>query len=251
MTFIFNLVEYNCFDSQGAGLVLNALNTAVQYQIENSITGVVTYHFSRPYLEEPEKLRFIEFYDSEKVFWEHSMDSRVSKALMITFDTQIRKSFDWWVLYSEDIGTKVRETIATLNGIEVSAIQEHVNMEYKSNSNLEPVLFVGKSTQGQDNLLAFLKQQEGLFSDSALYQLAFQDPARDFHLISLWPSQEDILNSIVQLDLPEMDLYAQIYSGQTHTNLLEQVFKPWHPEFFTEPEAGYCLHPKWYQRKNK
>ena len=246
MTFIFNLVEYTCFDSQGADTVLNALNTAARYQIENAITGVVTYHFSRPSMEEPEKLRFIEFYSSEQVFWEHGMDPEVGRALMSTFDPQIRKSFDWWALFSNDIGAKVRETVATLNGIEVSPFQEHVNLDFNSKFDLEPVFFVGKSSKNQENLQALLEQDGGLFSESALYQLSFQDPTGDFHFISLWPSQEDIIASQIQVELPETELHAQIYLGETLTNRIQKIFEPWNPEYLKVPEAGYCIHPKYY-----
>jgi quinol monooxygenase YgiN len=252
MTFIFNLVEYTCFDSHGADKVLNALNKAAQYQIDNSITGVLTYHFSRPSMGEPEKLRFIEFYTSEKAFWEHGMDPMVNKELMSTFDPKIRKSFVWWALYSNDIGTTVRETVATLKGIEVSPVQEHVNLNYNIRYKLEPVLFVGNLSKKQENLQIFLEQNEGLFSESALYQLSFKDPLGDFHIISLWPSQEDIINSLIQLDLPEMELYSQIYLGnEIPPNHLKKIFEPWNPEFLTAPEAGYCLHPKYYQIENE
>jgi hypothetical protein len=246
MTFIFNLVEYTCFDSQGADKVLNALNKAAQYQIDNSITGVLTYHFSRPSMEEPEKLRFIEFYTSEKAFWEHGMDPMVSKELMSTFDPNIRKSFVWWALYSNDIETKVKETVAILKGIEVSPVQKHVHLNYKSRFILEPVLFVGKLSKKQNNLKIFLEQSEGSFSESAIYQFFFNDPIGNFHIISLWPSQEDIINSLIQLDLPEVELRSQIYLGKENpTNRLKKIFKPWNPKFLIKPEAGYCFHPKY------
>ena len=252
MTFIFNLVEYSCFDTQGADTVLNALNTAARYQIDNSITGVLTYHFSRPSMEEPEKLRFIEFYTSEKAFWEHGMEPDVSKALMLTFDPNIRKSFVWWALYSNDIDTKVRETVATLNGIEVSPVQEHVYLEFNSKFNLEPVLFVAKFSKNQENLETFLEQNEGLFSEAALYHFSFNDPIGDSHIISLWPSQEDVINSLGQLDLPNMELRPQIYLGKkSPKSPLKNIFEPWNPEFLAEPESGYCLHPQYYQNENE
>jgi quinol monooxygenase YgiN len=96
---IFFEVEYSCFNPQSADKVLISLDKAAQYQIEHSITGVLTYHFSRPSAEEPEKLRFIEFYASEKAFWEHGLDPAVGKELMSTFDPNVRKSFSWWALY--------------------------------------------------------------------------------------------------------------------------------------------------------
>ena len=245
---IFFLVEYTCFNPQGADKVLNSLSRAAQYQIDNSITGVLTYHFSRPSMEEPEKLRFIEFYTSEKAFWEHSMEPMVSKELMVSFDPNIRKSFSWWAFYSNDIEKRVKETVATLKGIEVSPVQKHVNLNYRSRFVLEPVLFVGKLSKKQDNLKVFLEQNEGSFSESAIYQFFFNDPMGDFHIISLWPSQEDIVNSLIQLDLPEAELRSQIYLGKENpTNLLKEIFEPWNPRFLTKPEAGYCLHPKYIE----
>jgi hypothetical protein len=245
---IFFLVEYTCFNPQGADKVLDSLSRAAQYQIDNSITGVLTYHFSRPSMEEPEKLRFIEFYTSEKVFWEHSMEPMVSKELMVSFDPNIRKSFSWWAFYSNDIEKRVKETVATLKGIEVSPVQKHVNLNYKSRFILEPVLFVGKLSKKQNNLKVFLEQNEGSFSESAIYQFLFNDPMGDFHIISLWPSQEDIINSLIQLDLPEAELRSQIYLGKGNpTNRLKGIFEPWNPRFLTKPEAGYCLHPKYIE----
>ncbi len=248
---IFFLVEYICFDPQGADKVINALNKAAQYQIDNSITDVLTYHFSRPSMEEAEKLRFIEFYISEKAFWEHSMEPIVSKEIMVSFDPTIRKSFSWWAFYSNDIETKVKETIATLGGIEVSPIQKHVNLNYKSKFRLDPVLFVGKLSKKQNILKIFLEQNEGLLSESAIYQIMFKDPIGDFHIISLWSSHDDIINSLIQLDLPKTELQSQIYLGKKNpTNQLKKILKPWNPKFLTKPEAGYCLHPKYYQIKN-
>lgn len=245
---IFFLVEYTCFDPQGADKVLNSLSRAAQYQIDNSIAGVLTYHFSRPSMEEPEKLRFIEFYTSEKAFREHSMEPMVSKELMVSFDPNIRKSFSWWALYSNDIEKRVKETVATLKGIEVSPVQKHVNLNYKSRYISEPVLFVGKLSKRQNNLEVFLEQNEGSFSESAIYQFLFNDSMGDFHIISLWPSQEDIVNSLIQLDLPEAELRSQIYIGQENpTNRLRKIFEPWNPRFLTKPEAGYCLHPKYIE----
>ena len=244
---IFYLVEYTCFDPQGADKVINALNKAAQYQIDYSITGVLTYHFSRPSMEETEKLRFIEFYITEKAFWEHSMEPVVSKELMLVFDPKIRKSFSWWAVYSNDIGSQVKETTAALEGIEVSPVQKHVNLKYRSKFKIEPVLFVGKISNNQDILKTFLEQNEGSFSESAIYQMMFKDPIGDFHIISLWSSQDDIINSLIQLDLPKIELQSQIYLGKRNpTNQLKESFEPWNPKFLTEPEAGYCLHPKYY-----
>jgi quinol monooxygenase YgiN len=245
---IFFLVEYTCFNPQGADKVLDSLSRAAQYQIDNSITGVLTYHFSRPSMEEPEKLRFIEFYTSEKAFWEHSMEPMVSKELMVSFDPNIRKSFSWWAFYSNDIEKRAKETVATLKGIEVSPFQKHVNLNYRSRFILEPVLLVGKLSKKQNNLRVFLEQNEGSFSESAIYQFFFNDPMGDFHIISLWPSQEDIISSLIQLDLPEAELRSQIYLGKENpTNRLKGIFEPWNPRFLTEPEAGYCLHPKYIE----
>lgn len=245
---IFFLVEYTCFNPQGADKVLSSLSRAAQYQIDNSITGVLTYHFSRPSMEEPEKLRFIEFYTSEKAFWEHSMEPVVSRELMVSYDPSIRKSFSWWALYSNDIERKVRETVATLNGIELSPAQKHVNLNYKSRSIIEPVLLVGKFSKERDNLKAFLEQNEGSFSESAIYQFFFDDTVGDFHVISLWPSQEDVVNSLIQLELPEAELHLQIYLGKENpTSRLKKIFEPWNPRFLNKPEAGYCLHPKYIE----
>jgi hypothetical protein len=70
----------------------------------------------------------------------------------------------------------------------------------------------------------------------------------DFHIISLWPSQEDIINSLIQLDLPEAELRSQIYLGKENpTNRLKEIFEPWNPRFLAKPEAGYCLHPKYIE----
>jgi len=250
MTFIFNFVEYTCFDLQGADRVLHALKKAAQYQIDNSITGVVTYHFSRPSAEEPEKLRFIEFYTSEKVFWEHAMEPTVSKELAITFDPAIRKSFSWSAVYSNDIETRLKDTVATLQAIEVTPVYKHVNLNYRSKSKLEPVLFVGKLSKGQEILRIFLEQNKNLLSESAIYQFFFEDPARDFHMISLWPSQADIIQSLNQVDLPEIEIQSQIYTGKEKpTNRLIMIFKPWDPRFLANPEAGYCFHPKYDPRR--
>jgi hypothetical protein len=245
---IFFLVEYTCFDPQGADKVLSSLSRAAQYQIDNSITGVLTYHFSRPSMEDPEKLRFVEFYTSEKAFWEHSMEPMVSRELMVSYDPTIRKSFSWWALYSDDIEDKVKETVATLKGVEVSPVQKHVNLNCKSRFILEPVLFVGKLSKERNNLKAFLEQNEGSFSESAIYQFFFDDTIGDFHVISLWPSQEDIVNSLTQLELPEAELRSQIYLGKENpTNQLRRIFEPWNPRFLNKPEAGYCVHPKYVE----
>lgn len=243
---IFFLVEYTCFNLQGVDRVLNSLSRAAQYQIDNSITGVLTYHFSRPSKEEPEKLRFIEFYTSEKAFWEHSMEPVVSKELMVTFDPSIRKSFSWWALYSNDVEKRVKDTVATLKGVKVSPVREYVNLNHGSRSILEPVLFVGKSSRQQDGLRVFLEQNAASFSKSAIYQFSFNDPMGNLHIISLWPSQEDVIDSLIQLDLPEAELRSQIYLGKGNpTDRLRRIFEPWNPEFCARPEAGYCLHPKY------
>jgi quinol monooxygenase YgiN len=243
---VFFLVEYTCFNPQGADKVLNSLSKAAQYQIDNSITGVLTYHFSRPSMEEPEKLRFIEFYTSERAFWAHSMEPVVSRELTVSFDPNIRKSFSWWALYSSDIERRVKETVAAMKGIEVSPVQKHVNLNYRSRFVLEPVLFVGKSSKEQNALRVFLEQNQGLLSESTIYQFSFNDPMGDFHIISLWPSQEDVIDSLIQLDLPSAELRSQIYLGKGNpTNRLRKIFEPWNPRFLTKPEAGYCLHPKY------
>jgi hypothetical protein len=246
MAFIFNLVEYTCFNPHDADKVLNSLSKAAQYQIDNSITGVLTYHFSRPSVEEPEKLRFIEFYTSEKVFWEHGMDPEVGKELMSTFNPNIRKSFSWWALYPNDIEKSVKETTITLGGIEISTFQKHVNLNYKYRSIQDPVLFVGKLPKNQNKLKVFLEQNIGSFSESALYQFVFNDPMGDLHIISLWPSQEDLIDSLNHLDLPNVELRPQIYLGKAApAERFKKIFEPWNPRFLTKPEAGYCLHPKW------
>ncbi len=243
---IFFVVEYTCFNPQGAAKVLDAFGKAAQYQIDNSITGVLTYHFSRPSKEEPEKLCFIEFYTSENAFWEHSMDPVVGNELMVSFDPQIRKSFSWWAIYSNDIEKQVKDTVTTLGGFEVSPVQRYVNLNYKSRFNGEPVLLVGKWSKTQNQLHGFLDQNESSFFESALYQFVFNDPTGDFHIISLWPNQNDIINSLIQFDLPDVEIRAQIYLGkETPTNQLKRIFAPWKPEYRTKPEAGYCLHPKY------
>jgi len=241
---IFNLVEYTCFNQQGAETVLNALRKAAQYQLDHSITGVITYHFSRPATNEPEKLRFIEFYTSAKVFWEHSMDPEVGNELMKTFDPTIRKSFSWWAIYSEDIETNVKETVAILGGIEVTPIEQHINLNYASEFNLEPVFLVGKVSEEPSILQGFLNQKGEPFSESTIYQFAFTDQSGDLHLISLWPNQADLINSLRQLELPEAELGAQIYLGNVKCSpQLKQIFAPWNPKFLTTPNAGYCLYP--------
>ncbi len=246
---IFFVVEYTCFNPQGATKVLNSLSKAAQYQIDNSITGVVTYHFSKPSRDEPENLRFIEFYVSEKAFWEHSSDPVVGNELMISFDPTIRKSFSWWAFYMENIEKRVKDTVTTLGGVEVSPVHEHVNLNYKSRFALEPVLFVGKWSKKYDYIQEFLEQNEGSFSGSALYQFAFKDPTGNFQVISLWPSQEDLINSLIHLHLPEGELRSQIYIGkETPSDQLREIFEPWKPEFLTKPEAGYCLHPKYKEQ---
>ncbi len=246
MAFIFNLVEYICFNPHDADKVLISLSKAAQYQIDNSITGVFTYHFSRPSVEEPEKLRFIEFYTSEKAFWEHGMDPAVGKELMSTFDPNIRKSFSWWALYPNDVEKSVKETILTLGGIEISPTQKYVNLNYNSRSIHDPVLFVGKLPKNQNKLRIFLEQNARTFSESALYQFIFNDPMGYFHVISLWPSQEDLIDSLIHLDLPHVELRPQIYLGKiAPANRLNKIFEPWNPIFLTKPEAGYCLHPKY------
>jgi hypothetical protein len=111
---------------------------------------------------------------------------------------------------------------------------------------LEPVLFVGKLSKEPKNLRGFLEQHARLLSESAIYQFFFQDALGAFHLISLWPTQKDLINSLRQLDLPETDLQSQIYLGdKSPTNHLKTIFEPWNPKFLTTPEAGYCFHPKY------
>jgi quinol monooxygenase YgiN len=245
---IFFLVEYTCFDPQSADKVLDSLSKAAQYQIDNSITGVLTYHFSRPSMKEPEKLRFLEFYTSEKAFWEHSMEPIVSRELMGTYDPNIRKSFSWWALYSNEIGRRVKETVATLKGIEVSAVQKHVNLDFKSRPVLEPVLLVGKFSKEQNSLKVFLEQNEGPFSESAIYQFFFDDPMGDSYIISLWPSEESMISSLIQLELPEAELCSQIYLGKEGpTSRSRRIFVPWKTRFLSKPEAGYCLHPSYIE----
>ncbi|MBN2152125.1 MAG: hypothetical protein JW839_11800 [Candidatus Lokiarchaeota archaeon] len=222
------------------------MSKAAQYQIDNSIKGVLTYHFSRPSAEEPEKLRFIEFYTSEKAFWEHGMDPAVGKELMSTFDPNIRKSFSWWAFYPNNTEKSVKETAATLGAIEILPVQNHVNLNYRSRFVVEPVLFVGKLPKNQIILRSFFEQNREPFCESALYHFVFTDSLGELHVISLWSSQDDIIDSLIRIDLPGLELQPHIYLGKgTPTKRLRKIFEPWNPKFLTKPEAGYCLHPKY------
>ena len=174
------------------------------------------------------------------------MDPVVGRELMISFDPHIRKSFSWWAIYSNDIEKRVKDTVTTLGGFEVSPVQKHVNLNYKSRFDGEPVLFVGKWSKTQDNLQVFLEQNKRSFFESTLYQFVFNDPTGDFYMISLWPNQNDIISSLVQFGLPEVEMRSQIYlEKETPTKQLKKIFAPWKPEYRTKPEAGYCLHPKY------
>ncbi len=174
------------------------------------------------------------------------MDPVVGKELMISFDPHIRKFFSWWAIYSNDIEKRVKDTVTTLGGCEVSPVQEHVNLNGKSRFDGEPVLFVGKWSKTQDTLQIFLEQNKRSFFGSVLYQFVFNNPTGDFHMISLWPNQNDMIYSLNQLDLPEAEIRAQIYLGKERpTKQLKKIFAPWKPEYRTKPEAGYCLHPKY------
>jgi hypothetical protein len=241
---IFFLVDYSCHDSQGADKVLNALRIVAQYQIDHTISGVVTYHFSRPSDEEPEKLRFLELYASDKAFWDHSSNLTVSQALMITFNPEIRKSFSWWSFFSEDVEKNVRDTVATLNGIELSPIQEQFNLDSGKGMKGEPVLFIGRFPENI-GIISSLESIEAIFSELALYHIVLRDPEGELHLVTLWSTQNTVINALEGVELPELEFQSsQVYNGSDKaSSRLINVFEPWNPEYLTEPEAGYCLHP--------
>ncbi|NMC05067.1 MAG: hypothetical protein GYA24_07650 [Candidatus Lokiarchaeota archaeon] len=105
---------------------------------------------------------------------------------------------------------------------------------------------MGKMPKSQDDLRSFFEQDGGTFSESALYHFVFNDSVGELHMISLWPSQDDVTGSLIQLDLPKTELQAQLYLGKgTPTKRLRKIFEPWNPKFLFKPEAGYCLHPKY------
>jgi hypothetical protein len=141
-----------------------------------------------------------------------------------------------------------RKNRETLGGIEISPVQDHVNLNYRSKFALEPVLFVGKLPKNQITLRSFFEQNGGAFSESALYQFIFNDTMGELHIISLWPSQEDLINSLILLDLPEVELRPQIYMGKVSpAKRFKKIIEPWNPKFLTKPEAGYFLHPKFVE----
>jgi hypothetical protein len=105
---------------------------------------------------------------------------------------------------------------------------------------------VAKLPKNQNDLRSFFEQNGGAFSESALYHFVFNDSMGELHVISLWPSQDDVIGSLIRYNLPEAELQPQIYLGKgTPTNRLRKIFEPWNPQFLTKPEAGYCLHPKY------
>jgi hypothetical protein len=242
---IFNHVDYFCYDSQGANRVLEALRKAAQFQIDHSITGLLTYHFSRPKAELPEQFRFIEFYASDKVFWDHSSDYSVQQELMVTFDPDVRKSFSWWAIYSPDVDEKVRQTVSIVNGIEVSPIHCHYSLKPKGAVNGDAIFFVGRIPQDAVTLQT-LKDSADVCSKESLYHIVFEADG-EIHVTTLWPTPDAVINTFEGLTLPDLAFqYAQLYLGANEqTPQLLDHFKPWNPELRTNPEAGFSLHPKY------
>lgn len=241
---IFFVVDYLCYDVQGADKVLDALQRAAQYQIDQSITGVVTYHFSRPLIEYAERLRFIEFYSSETAFWEHSIEPSVSKELMLTFNPKIRKSFTWMVVYSEDVDKKVRDVVKTMGGVEITPIFSHSDLDIIEKSKFEPVFLVGHMSDKGD-AIPILEKISTHFSQSTIYYFLFKSNSEGLYLIALWPNQDELINNLNRLTLPELNFSTiQIYHRpEVVSQQLIDAFEPWKPQFLIMPQAGYFLHP--------
>jgi quinol monooxygenase YgiN len=82
-------VNYRCTNKVAKQQVLDALRTSASHQLKNW-PGTLTYCFS----SEDGSLDFtlIELYENEQVFWQHSQEDSVNKALSVMFDPAVRDS---------------------------------------------------------------------------------------------------------------------------------------------------------------